>query len=291
MTIKKDIICSGRKYLISLSRGGVDMPILKSRLLALTAMLLMLFALYGCSRPVATVKFVETYQLRSGTIIDIYNQNGSVTITGWDQDKVEISVYKESHRGQEALDQVDVIIDIADKMVIQTVHPAEEVHVIVNYEIRVPEDIAVGVIECSNGNINLAAVMGNTQISTSNGSITVNNVNGIVSALSSNGNIAVSGVKSLGNLRTSNGNIEAELPVMHEDLEIKTSNGSISLALSTALAADLEAKTSNGKISISNLNIVTAELEQTFLIGSMNEGGYKITIRTSNGSINLSALR
>ena len=267
------------------------MPILKNRLLVLTVTLFMVFALGGCSRPVISEKFIETYLLRSGTIIDIYNQNGSVTITGWDQDKVEISVFKESHRGQEALDQVDIIIDIADKMVIQTVHLGEEMHVIVNYEIRVPEDIAVGVIECSNGNINLSAVIGNPELSTSNGSITVNNINGIVSALSSNGNITVTGVKSLGNLKTSNGNIEAELPILHEDMEVRTSNGSISLALSTALAADLEAKTSNGKISISNLNIVTAELEQTFLIGSMNEGGYKITIRTSNGSINLSALR
>lgn len=267
------------------------MPAMGKKLLALFVLVLMIFSLCGCSRPVTSEQFLESYQLRSGTVIDIYNQNGSVSITGWDQQKVEISALKESYRGQEALDQVDIFIDIADKVVIRTIHPDDNVHVVVNYLIRVPEDIIVGIIECSNGNISLTDIAGNPGISTSNGSVTVNNVNGIVSAQSSNGNITVSGVKSLGDLKTSNGNIEAELPLLHETLEIKTSNGSITLALSAALRADLKAKTSNGTISISNLNIDTTELEKTVLTGTMNGGGHEINLTTSNGSINLTSLR
>lgn len=268
------------------------MPGLKKVLLVLTVVTV-LFSACGCSQTVTSEQFLQSYQLRSGTTVEVYNRNGNVTITGWDQDTVEIAALKESYGGQEALDQVDIFIDITDKIVIQTIHADadDDADVTVSYEIRVPEDIVVGIIECSNGNISLDGLLGNPVISTSNGTVTVKNVNGIVSARSSNGNITVSAVKSLGDLRTSNGTIEAELPVLNDNLEIRTSNGSITLALTAALRADLEASTSNGTISINNLNIDTAKFEKTSLTGSMNGGGYKINISTSNGSINLLPLR
>ncbi|MCJ7805992.1 MAG: DUF4097 domain-containing protein [Clostridia bacterium] len=263
----------------------------KKALLVTAVIILTLFAASGCSRTVTREQFLEAYQIRSGTIIEVYNQNGTVTISGWDQNKVEIAAVKESFRGQAALDEVEIFIDIAEKLVIQTVNPDDSAQVTVSYEIKVPEDLVIGIIECSNGNINIDNVTGNPDISTSNGTIIVNGVNGIVSARSSNGSLTITGVKSLGNLRTSNGNIEAELFILHDDLEIGTSNGSVSLALSTDLQADIEANTSNGTISASNLNIVAAELEQASLVGTMNGGGNKITIKTSNGSINLVPLR
>ena len=267
----------------------------KNRLLVLVPVLILMVSASGCSRTLTTEQFLQSYQIRSGTIIDIYNQNGSVTITGWDQDSVEISALKQSFHGQEAMEQVEIFIDIAEKMIIKTVKSDNNdfnfEHVTVNYEIRVPEDILVGIIECSNGNIIVENVSGNPDITTANGAVTVNNVNGIVSARSSNGAITVSSVKSLGGLRTSNGNIEADLPLLHDNLEIRTSNGSISLALSPALNVDVEASTSNGTISISNLNIVASEMDIRSLSGVMNGGGYKISIVTSNGSIDLSSLR
>lgn len=270
------------------------MPGLKKVLLVLTVVTV-LFSACGCSQTVTSEQFLQSYQLRSGTTVEVYNRDGNITITGWDQDTVEIAALKESYGGQEALDQVDIFIDITEKIVIQTIHADadadDDADVTVSYEIRVPEDIVVGIIECSNGNISLDGLLGNPVISTSNGTVTVKNVNGIVSARSSNGNITVSAVKSLGDLRTSNGTIEAELPVLNDNLEIRTSNGSITLALTAALRADLEASTSNGTISINNLNIDTAKFEKTSLTGSMNGGGYKINISTSNGSINLLPLR
>lgn len=267
----------------------------KYNLLLLLPALLMAFSVSGCGRTVTTERFLQSYQIRSGTVIDIYNQNGSVTITGWDQDRVEISALKESYRGREALDQVDIFIDIAEKVIIKTVNAANDdqpvEHVTVNYEIKIPEDILTGIIECANGDVIIENVSGNPDIITSNGTISVKGINGIVTARSSNGSITVSGVKSLSGLRTSNGHIEAELPLLHDDLEIRTSNGSISLAISPALNADLEANTSNGTITITNLNITASEMEARSLSGSMNGGGYKINIVTSNGSIDLSPLR
>lgn len=264
---------------------------LKKFKLVSVAILVLMILVGGCSGPVVSEQFSETYQVRSGTIIEIYNQSGNVTITGWDQPTVEITALKESHEGQEVLDKVDIMIDIAEKMIIRTSYLEEDLPVVVSFDLRVPEDVLIGMIEGLNGNITIEGVTGNPQITTSNGAVNVSGVNGLVSALSSNGNINVTGVKSLGDLITSNGNITAELPLLHENLELKTSNGSISLALASTMEADLEVRTSNGTISTGNLNIAVTAQEQALLDGTMNGGGYKISISSSNGSIELSALR
>lgn len=245
----------------------------------------------GCGRTVTSEQFNESYQVRSGTVIDIYNHNGSVTVVGSEQDKIEISAVKESYQGQSALDQVDIFIDIAEKLTIETVRAEEDLQVTVNFEIKVPKDLFIGAIEGANGDIKVEEVIGNPVLSTSNGTITVNNVNGIVSARSSNGDIMVFGVRSLEGIETSNGNIKADLPALHDDLTITTSNGSVTLALNPNLQATITADTSNGTIDIGSLKIAAERIEQTSLSGQMNDGGYNIDITTSNGSIELVALR
>jgi DUF4097 and DUF4098 domain-containing protein YvlB len=255
----------------------------------LTMITLLLFT--GCSNTVTTEEFLQAYQVRSGTVIEVINPNGSVTISGWDEDRVEIRATKNSYFGQEALDQVDINIDIAETLFIETVHPYGETRVSVSYEIKLPGDLAVGSIECSNGDINLENIGGNPDLRTSNGKITASGINGIISARSSNGDINVSGVRSLAGLNTSNGSISAELPALHENLDIQTSNGSITLLMSPALEADIKANTSNGSLDFNGLNIETSAMDQTSLTGTMNGGGFNVQIATSNGSIKLEPLR
>jgi DUF4097 and DUF4098 domain-containing protein YvlB len=257
----------------------------------IAAVVTMMLITAGCTDTVVSEEFYQSYQVRSGTVVSIKNPNGSVIIKGWDEDTFEIRAVKESRQGQDALAEVDIFIDIADELLIETIHPTENYIVSVNYDIKVPLDLLIGIIECTNGSINIENVGGNPDLSTSNGTISAVNVNGIVSATSSNGDITATGVRSLDKASTSNGNITAELPTIYNNLEIKTSNGSIVLLLSPLLAVDLDAKTSNGSISISNLNIDAAEFDQNTLSGSMNGGGYKVQVSTSNGSIDLAQLK
>lgn len=255
------------------------------------AVVILMLAAAGCTDTVVKEEFYQSYQVRSGTVVNVINPNGSVTLTGWNEDTVEIRAVKESPWGQDALDEVDINIDIAGELLIETINLTDDILVSVSYDIKVPVDLLIGIIECANGNITLENVGGNPYLSTSNGTISAVNVNGIVSAVSSNGDITATGVRSLDEAKTSNGNITAELPTIYNNLEIETSNGSIVLLLSPALAVDLDAKTSNGSISISNLNIDAAEFDQTTLSGSMNGGGYRVEISTSNGSIELAQLK
>ncbi len=245
----------------------------------------------GCSRTKVTEDFFQSYRVRPGTVLEVYNPNGPVSITGADIEEVEITALKETYQGQEALDRVDIFIDIDHTMVIETIYPDEALDVTVSYDIKVPEEVGVSIIECSNGNIDVRGIKGNPVLTTSNGSINASEVEGIVSARSSNGDLSLSGIAGLAFLRTSNGNIDAELFDLGQDLEIGTSNGSINLSINPELALDLEANTSNGDIKVNNLALETTLQEQTALIGSMNGGGPRLDIATSNGSIDLARLQ
>lgn len=264
---------------------------IKKWLLLLAVFMTTVIAVAGCSRAVVREEIRESYQIRPGTIIEIYNPNGNVTVSGWDQSRVEVFVIKESYFGYSALEEVDIIIDITDKMVIATEHPSIQSRVNVSYEIMVPRGVMLGLVQCSNGNIDVNDVLGDPELSTSNGSITAKDIEGLVTARSSNGDIIVLGARGLGGLRTSNGNIESELFVLPDNLDIRTNNGTITLSVLPELAMEIKASTSNGMISIQNLNISTTEMEKTFLSGTMGGGGNLVNITTSNGSIYLKRLR
>lgn len=265
-------------------------PALKVVVLLVVLILSLLFSA-GCSRTRVTEDFFQSYLVRSGTVLEIYNPNGQVTVTGSDHDKVEIAALKETYHGQSALDEVDIFIDIGEIMIIETVHSVDGKDVTVSYDIKVPEGVEVSVVECSNGNIDVQGISGSPVLSTSNGNINVSAVGGVVSARSSNGDLDIKTVEGLGYLRTSNGDIIADLPDIREDLDIRTSNGLISLSINPELALNLEASTSNGEISFSNLDLETTLQEQTLLAGIMNGGGPKLNIATSNGSIDLAQLQ
>lgn len=204
---------------------------------------------------------------------------------------MEVRAVKESLFGQEALEAVDINITLDNPLIIETVHPLDSTRVTVSYDIKLPKDLSVGLIECSDGHIALENVGGNPDLNTSNGTIKASGINGILSAHTSNGDITVSDVRSLKELSTSNGSIVADLPRAYEDVNIKTSNGSITLFLSPTLAADIRASTSNGTLSYSGLNIDVTTQDQVSLNGKMNEGGFRVNLVTSNGSIKLNKLK
>ena len=250
-----------------------------------------LAVLTACSGEKVSEEFLESYSVKQGTTVRINNPYGDINVAGWDGEKVEIYAFKESIHGKEALDEVDIFIEVADEMIIRTEHPASQVKVSVNYQVKIPENVFLDIVEGSNGDIVIENLSGNLALTTSNGSITAAGVYGTVSARSSNGDINISDVRGLGTLQTSNGSINAELSRLRDGVDIRTSNGSINLALASTLEADLSVKTSNGSVSYSGLNIEASEIDQTLLVGAMNGGGSKINITTSNGSIELVPLR
>jgi DUF4097 and DUF4098 domain-containing protein YvlB len=146
----------------------------------------------------------------------------------------------------------------------------------------------------STGKINVAEISGDVDAKTATGEIQIHQVSGFVKAVTSYGNIDITGVGGLSGARTDTGKISVEVPAIRESLEIRSSNGSITVFLSPEIAVQLEASTASGEITYGDLPLTVSELSKTKLTGKLGEGagarGGIINIKTSTGSINLKKL-
>ncbi|MDP8201516.1 MAG: DUF4097 family beta strand repeat-containing protein [Candidatus Tenebribacter burtonii] len=272
---------------------------------------------------VTTKEIKKTFEINDKTGLVIDNINGTVNITGWDKDFVDVVVTKKTTHGSKALDMVDVIMMQKDDIILETKHLTKNPKVTVIYEINVPKKLLLknirssngsinitdagdtDIIQTSNGSINIRNCTGKITVNTSNGSITaedikgsviahtsngrirLENITGFVDAITSNGGIQIYNVVSIGNIKTSNGSIKAHIAKMSNDVDIKSSNGSITLYLANSLDADIKASTSNGKIRLHDFTITADNISKSYVSGFIGNGGNLIDLKTSNSNIHI----
>lgn len=235
-----------------------------------------------------TEEFRNTYDVYPGTVLEVDNINGGIIVTSWDKDQVEIYALMKTQYGQDELDKVSIEVNTGAKMVVKTKHPSMvTARVSVEYEIKVPEEVTVERLETTNGAIVLRDTTGDTTLHASNGGITVKNVDGSVKASTSNGFIEIEDVPGVREVSTSNGWIKVEIPALINDLEITTSNGAVTIYVAADLDADVKMSTSNGRLSVHDIQLTIKESSSTRIEGTLGDGGYDLTIETSNGNIDL----
>src|SRR5258708_15659417 len=92
-----------------------------------------------------------SYPMQPGSKLTIDNRNGSVEITGWDQNTIDITATKYAET-QQLLDQVKVDIAVAaDGVHIRTIAPSESGRIGVKYVIKTPRRTELAEIRTSNG--------------------------------------------------------------------------------------------------------------------------------------------
>jgi len=146
-------------------------------------------------------------------------------------------------------------------------------------------------LRTSNGRVKLSRCSGSIKAKTSNGSIELSDVNGQIDITTSNGPIKFSNLfltESTHSFDTSNGSIKGSVTFpLSGNVRLVTSNGSIDLSVPSNTAADFVANTSNGGISINGLPVTYTSDDKTSKMGRINNGGVRLEMKTSNGSINV----
>lgn len=258
--------------------------------------------------PLITDEFNQSYPVGSTTSITVENVNGDVRVNGSEGEEIQVQAIRRTQFGRAELDRVSISVTQNGVMTVRTVHPSPAARVSTDYTISVPLRMSVTRIVSSNGQIFLDGVQGNAALETSNGRINVSNHRGDVSARSSNGEIRLTGVQgaatartsnapvivedtaAIAGIETSNGIIRAEVLAVNNAFTLQTSNARIDLMISPFVNADLDMSTSNGQITISGDVPTTArETTPTRFVGSIGSGGPVITVRTSNGNINVTS--
>lgn len=233
--------------------------------------------------------FRKTIEVDDGATLEVRNRSGSIEITLWDKDYVDLYAIERSSFGKSELEQMQIKVQSNGEIIIETEYLQRNARVSVSYEIRVPVGLEVAKVNSSNGSIKLKEISGDVTAETSNGSIDIQNVSGFVYAKTSNGKISISGTTGVREVRTSNGSISVEIPEILDDIKIWSSNGSVKLYLPADLDADLDFSTSNGKINTHGLDVTTSSFSSMHLCGKIGEGGFTVSISTSNGSVDLYA--
>lgn len=215
--------------------------------------------------------FHQSYPFKAGGRLYVENINGSVEITGWDQDTADISgtKYASTPEARDAL-RVD-IVTTADSVRIRTVRPSgHRGSMGASYVIKIPRRTSLERIESSNGAVRVNDVEGDARLRTSNGGVHASRLLGALEARTSNSGVELTDVEgpvvlqtSNGGIRvrdvrgaleavTSNGAINASLREVEpgKPLRLQTSNGSVELALDGLRNNELVATTSNASITV-----------------------------------------
>lgn len=216
------------------------------------------------------------YTVESGGRFELSNTNGRITVTPSADARIHVKAVKvakgvNDEAAREALKQVEIIEQVdGDRVFIQTKTARRGMfgnHGNVEYTVQVPASLAV-------------------KVSNTNGQIEVTDLAGAVDIETTNGGIDGRGLRGTVRAETTNGGVRIELAKLADGgVEIGTTNGGVRLALPADAAADLSASWTNGGIETTGLKLETREFSRRRLEGTLNGGGPRVRLETTNGGI------
>src|SRR2546422_8434104 len=178
--------------------------------------------------------FDRTVPLQAGGSFELQNVNGSVEITGWDRNEVQIHAVKSAKRNQRDLDRVSIEVSERPNAVsVLTHYPHDEgVEVAVEYRVHVPRDAQVRRVATVNGGLHVSGISNAGELRTVNGNVELFDSTGRISAHSTNGNLR----------------LELNRFDSQSSLSAETVNGSVMIGMPSGAGGAIGAGTLNGDL-------------------------------------------
>lgn len=235
-----------------------------------------------------TERFERVLPASASVEVRLTNVNGSVSIATWDRASVEIVAEKSLDSrsradADEAFDEIEIVVaERAGRIEIETRRPkhshgffdwifGRSRNASVRYELRVPRLAALD-LRTVNGNVTTDGAGGGQLLRSTNGKITVRAAHDSVEAHTTNGSIQVELVEAPARL----------------DVDLGSTNGSITLALPGSAGGRVAARTVNGSVRSDLPLTLEGASSRRRLSGRLNAGGPgSIDLRTTNGSIRI----
>lgn len=267
----------------------------------ISLLLLTLPLVVGCQFPRfhATRTVKQTLETSPLTAVDLSTFNGAIEVQVHDQPSVDMTVdykaYGESEGdAQEKCEQLDCEITAEEGILkLKATKPSGLWMASAKFKLMVPSDIDL-VLQTSNGTVDVADVAGIVDVNTSNGTVNLTRVGGDMKVRTSNGRVNAKDCTGTFDVNTSNGRVSFAGVMVGDANRISTSNGKVTLELASEIPMELESKTSNGSVNC-GLNVIdTISKGKRSFHGIIGNGGIngdlaKLYVKSSNGSINISA--
>jgi hypothetical protein len=228
----------------------------------------------------ATEQWSKTYTLAAGGQLEVENVNGRIEIQRSDDDQVEVRAEKigkgaTDEAAKRALERIAIEEHVTEGGVRLTTKIERSGGfnmggTEVKYFLRVPAGVSVKA-DTTNGTIVAEGLESDLRVETVNGAIKGRGLAGEVSA------------------STVNGSVDIEMDqVAPGGVSIETTNGGVELTLPRSAAVTVSARLANGRVDASDLELdTTGEVTRRRLEGTLNGGGARIRLETTNGGITI----
>jgi DUF4097 and DUF4098 domain-containing protein YvlB len=199
-------------------------------------------------------------------------QNGGVSVKGWDRNEIlartRIQTAAPTQAEADALAQQITIQTAGAKIFASGPESRRDYYWSVSYEVFVPRRSDLS-LTAHNGGIAISDVQGKLDFTTSNGGVALRRVGGTVHGGTTNGGLSIelSGDRWEG-----------------EEMDVKTTNGGISMSLPENYSAHLETGTVNGNLSIDFPVTVQGRITRELAV-NLGSGGPTIRAMTTNGGV------
>jgi DUF4097 and DUF4098 domain-containing protein YvlB len=233
----------------------------------------------------ATETWSKTYKIADKGRLELINVNGRITAEATDGADVVVEGRKTAkarsdEAAKELLTRLEIREEVSDSNVRVESRPPRlsglSSHEI-EWTVKVPKGIVV-------------------DLRTTNGGVRLSNLANEIHAKSTNGGVRGEKITaSIIEATTVNGGVEIELsaPIDADDsVELEAVNGGVSLALPSDSKATIEARCVNGGVRVENLDIKRDQQSSEFerrrrVNGTLNGGGAKVRMSTTNGGVEL----
>ena len=221
-------------------------------------------------------EFHKTYPLSAKGTVELQNVNGSVTITGWDKNEVQIDAVK-TGRDKQSLDDARIEIEASsDRVEVRTRYPehnddGHRYSASVEYTLHVPRSARLDEVQTVNGNVKVEGIDGQVHVS------------------SVNGNAVAQDLKSNLRLSSVNGQVRAVMAAMpaSQSVQLECVNGTVELTLPSDADAELTASTMHGAIDNDFNMPVNKGYVGRNLQAKLGSGATQVKLSTVNGSIRI----
>jgi DUF4097 and DUF4098 domain-containing protein YvlB len=223
-----------------------------------------------------------TYDFAAGDLV-VEGTNGSITILAWDEEVVRA----EARYTAKTADYLFSPAVVEEDGLLSLSPPRDRDLSGVSWTLQVPRGLNIAV-RTSNGRISiLGEGFGAVTADTSNGRVLLEGSGqGQLVVNTSNGSVDIANWTGEMDITTSNGSITAHLGKIEAGrYSLTTSNGSIRAFLEEDSAFELSASTSNGRIRTELEGDWSQDISGTSYRGAYNGGGASLTLRTSNANI------
>ena len=120
-------------------------------------------------------EFPKTYPVSATVEVSLSNINGSVQITAWDRNEIQLDAIKTAN-SEEKLKEAEIRVDASDARIrIETHYPEHRNNndpANVEYQLHVPRTARLEKIDLVNGKLDIDGVKGDVSGSSVNGSVT-----------------------------------------------------------------------------------------------------------------------